>query len=100
MQLHNTYPELNLVVQDKEPVIQQALSVWETKYPAAIQNGKVKLAGHDFFEKNPVHGAKVYWMRHIMYAFESALQSRMKHKTIANIVYIDTTGPTMKQQPS
>lgn len=72
MQLHNTYPELNFVVQDRKPVIQQALLAWETKYPAAISKGKVKLAAHDFFEKNPVLGAEVYWLRHIMYAFESA----------------------------
>ena len=67
MQLHSIYPELSLVVQDRGFVIQQALSVWEMKYPTPILESKVKLVSHDFFEKNPVFGAEVYWLRHIMY---------------------------------
>ena len=67
MQLHSTYPKLNLIVQDKGHMIQQALSVWETKYHSAILKGNVRLTAHDFFEKNPILGAEVYWLRYIMY---------------------------------
>ena len=66
MQLHSVYPELNFVVQDREVVIQQALPAWKSKYSSAVSDGKVKLDAHDFFETNPVAGAEVYWLRHIM----------------------------------
>ena len=66
MKLHEAYPSLNLIVQDKEAVIQQALSVWETRYPSAISEDKVKLSAHDFFKTNAVQGAEVYWLRHVM----------------------------------
>lgn len=66
MQLHGLYPNLNLVVQDRGPIIQQAVGVWQTKHPSAVSRGKVKLVVHDFFKPNPVIGAEVYWLRHIM----------------------------------
>ncbi|KIW65329.1 hypothetical protein, variant [Phialophora macrospora] len=66
MQLHARHPGLCLVVQDRKPVISQAVSVWQAKHPSAIAEGKVTLAEHDFFRKNPVVGAEVYWLRHIV----------------------------------
>jgi hypothetical protein len=74
MQLHSVYPELSFVVQDTPSVLQQAQSVWEMKYPSAVSEGKVKIAGHDFFKKNPVVGADVYWLRHIVYGIEHTFQ--------------------------
>ncbi|OQU99123.1 hypothetical protein CLAIMM_04802 [Cladophialophora immunda] len=67
MQLHAYYPNLNLVVQDREHVIQQAIAVWETRHHSAIADGRVKLARHDFFQKNPVVGAEIYWLRYIVH---------------------------------
>jgi hypothetical protein len=66
MKLHTAFPSLNFIVQDKEPVIQQAISVWQAKFPAALSQGKVRLSAHDFFQKNPVQGAEIYWLRHIV----------------------------------
>jgi hypothetical protein len=66
MELHAQYPGINLVVQDKDSVIQQAVVVWNTKNPSAVFQGKVKFAAHDFFKKNPVVGADIYWLRHIV----------------------------------
>ncbi|ETS79069.1 hypothetical protein PFICI_08922 [Pestalotiopsis fici W106-1] len=67
MQLHDIYPALQLVVQDREPVIKQAISVWQSKYPEALNSGQVKLSVHDFFMPNPVQGADVYWLRYILH---------------------------------
>jgi hypothetical protein len=66
MQLHSTYPDLNLIVQDREPVVKQAREAWENRHPSAVMQGKVNIVAHDFFQKNPVVGAEVYWLRHIM----------------------------------
>lgn len=52
MQLHEIHPSLQLVVQDREPVIKQAEPVWESKYPDALASGQVKLSAHDFFLPN------------------------------------------------
>ncbi|OAP57195.1 hypothetical protein AYL99_07933 [Fonsecaea erecta] len=67
MQLRDHHPSLNLVVQDREHVIQQATAVWETKQCSAIADGRVKLVAHDFFKKNPVVGAEIYWLRYIVH---------------------------------
>ena len=66
MQLNNLYPELRCIVQDKGPVIQQAENIWADKNPTAVSKGLVQLNVHDFFEPNPVVGAKVYWLRYIL----------------------------------
>jgi hypothetical protein len=100
MQLHSIYPELSLVVQDTGFMIHQAHSAWEMKYPSAVLEGKVKIVAHDFFEKNPVLGAEVYWLRHIMYELEPALQTSSLERPIANAAYSDMTGPTTKPRPS
>jgi hypothetical protein len=56
------------VVQDRAPVLQQAEHrVWPKENPAALAAGRVKFMEHDFFRKNPVHGADVYWLRYILY---------------------------------
>ncbi|OAL29887.1 hypothetical protein AYO22_01793 [Fonsecaea multimorphosa] len=67
MQLHAYHPNLSLIVQDREHVIQQAIAVWETKHPSAVADGRVTLAPHDFFQKNPVVGAEIYWLRYIIH---------------------------------
>ena len=56
-------------------MVHQALSSWKDRYPSALVDGSVKLAAHDFFEKNPVIGAEVYWLRHIMYEVELSSQT-------------------------
>lgn len=67
MQLHCTHPNLKVIVQDKAPVIEQAASVWKERYPKAVSQGTAKLMTHDFFQKSPVSGAEIYWLRHILY---------------------------------
>lgn len=67
MHLHEHHPGLNLVVQDREPVIREASRIWTTKYPSALSTGGIKLNVHDFFTTNPVLGADVYWLRHIIH---------------------------------
>ncbi|KAK9772277.1 putative O-methyltransferase domain-containing protein [Seiridium cardinale] len=65
MELHERYPDLRLVIQDRTPVIQQAISTWEAKFPKALSEGKLELMPHDFFKPNPILHAAVYWLRYI-----------------------------------
>ncbi|KAK0669813.1 putative methyltransferase [Cercophora samala] len=68
MELSRLYPNLNFVVQDRAPVLQQAeTEVWPKEHPKALQSGKVKFWPHNMFEPNPVKGADVYWLRYIMH---------------------------------
>lgn len=66
MELHAAHPKLNLIVQDRGPVVQQGIAAWNATYPQALAQGKIQLTVHDFFDKNPVLGADVYWLRYIM----------------------------------
>lgn len=98
MALHATCPSLKLVVQDKDPVIQQALAVWMVRHPAAISEGKVHLSAHNFFEANPVRGADVYWLRYIMLATDPlASHHGDSRQELTPLCNLDTTGPMPKR---
>lgn len=66
MQLSRLYPGLVFVVQDSPSMIEQARAFWEKENPDAHAQGRVRLMPHDFFAKNPVEGADVYWLRYIL----------------------------------
>jgi hypothetical protein len=40
--------------------------VWPKENPKALEEKRVTFMPHDFFKKNPVQGADVYWLRYIM----------------------------------
>lgn len=62
------YPNLNFVVEDRAPVLQQGESeVWPRENPSALTEGRVKFVQHDFFKDNPIKDAAVYWLRYIMH---------------------------------
>ncbi|KAG2416263.1 hypothetical protein HFD88_007456 [Aspergillus terreus] len=68
LQLSKVYPDLRFVIQDRGPVIQQALeSVWPNENPAALKDQRVQFMEHSFFDKNPVEGADVYYLRYVLH---------------------------------
>lgn len=69
MQLYAHYPDFQLVLQDKAPVIEKAAAIWNKECYLAVSRGKVSFMVHDFFKKNPVVGAEIYWLRHILYVW-------------------------------
>ncbi|KIW97886.1 uncharacterized protein Z519_01470 [Cladophialophora bantiana CBS 173.52] len=111
MQLHAHHPSLRLVIQDREHVIQQAIAVWETKHLSAIAESKVKLAAHDFFKKNPVVGAEIYWLRYIIHDWADneaiAILSRVAESMNSNsrvliaeiLMYTTIPSPKLKSAP-
>jgi len=51
--LANHHPHLRFVVQDREPVMRDAVEYWKEKMPNAIESGRVKLQAHNFFTPQP-----------------------------------------------
>jgi hypothetical protein len=51
--LANHYPHLRFVVQDREAVVRDAVEYWKKNMPDAVESGRVKLLGHDFFTPQP-----------------------------------------------
>ncbi|KAL6305483.1 S-adenosyl-L-methionine-dependent methyltransferase [Sparassis latifolia] len=68
--LCNHFPLLNFVVQDRPAVIEKAEPVWQRERPEALKAGRVQFMPHDFFTENPVKGADVYLLRHILHDWE------------------------------
>ncbi|KAF2821202.1 O-methyltransferase A [Ophiobolus disseminans] len=68
LQLSHLYPQLNFVVQDRAPVLQQAENtVWPKENPSALSKGRVTFMPHDFFNAQPIKSADVYWLRYILH---------------------------------
>ncbi|KZT25154.1 O-methyltransferase [Neolentinus lepideus HHB14362 ss-1] len=65
LKLSRAYPHLNIVVQDLPATIYEARYFWNAHNPEAIQDGRVTLQPHNFFDPNPVRGAAVYFLREI-----------------------------------
>ncbi|KAJ5849885.1 hypothetical protein N7455_009741 [Penicillium solitum] len=60
--LVNHCPTVQCIVQDRPEVILQA----EQALPANLQ-GRIRFQPHDFFQDQPVHGADVYLLRHVLH---------------------------------
>ncbi|EEY23686.1 conserved hypothetical protein [Verticillium alfalfae VaMs.102] len=68
LQLSHLYPNLKFVLQDRGPAIEKAQNeVWPRENPAALAAGRIRFVVHDFFEKNPVPEADVYWLRYVLH---------------------------------
>ncbi|KAJ5164251.1 uncharacterized protein N7500_006081 [Penicillium coprophilum] len=55
-------PTIQCIVQDRPEVISQA----EETLPADLQD-RIRFQAHDFFQPQPVHGADVYLLRHVLH---------------------------------
>lgn len=59
------FADLKFVIQDCPPVLEQAVAMWQKEFPEALAS-RVTLMPHDFFQANPIKGAAVFLLRHIM----------------------------------
>lgn len=66
LQLARLYPDLRFIVQDQDTATEQGVSIWEKEYPEALESGRMQFIAHDFFKPNPVKGADIYWLRHVL----------------------------------
>ncbi|KAL4250246.1 hypothetical protein ABKN59_003125 [Abortiporus biennis] len=65
--LSRKYPNLNFIVEDRAPVVEQAPRVWAKENPEALHADRVKFIPHDFFTEQPVKNADVYHLRFILH---------------------------------
>ncbi|EPT04774.1 hypothetical protein FOMPIDRAFT_1027546 [Fomitopsis schrenkii] len=72
LELAKRFPDLNFVVQDRAPVIEKAKAVWAREVPDVVASGRITFLVHDFFTEQPVKGAEVYLMRHIIHDWPDA----------------------------
>jgi len=47
------HPHLHFVVQDREAVVGDAVEYWKKNLPDALENGRVKIQGQNFFDPQP-----------------------------------------------
>lgn len=66
LELATRFPELQIIVEDRPAVLEQGLALWMDKMPDAIQDGRVRLQEHNFFQDQPTKGAEVYFLRYIL----------------------------------
>jgi len=60
------FSRLNLVIQDRSPVISQAKEHWGREFPEAVQSNRVAFQVADFFQPNQIKNAEAYILRYIM----------------------------------
>ncbi|KAK1837481.1 o-methyltransferase [Colletotrichum chrysophilum] len=73
LQMLKVYPHLKFVVQDRPESINQGKDeVFPKSAPWALKDGRVTFVDHDFFQRNPVIGADVYWLRRILSSSSSS----------------------------
>ncbi|KAI1140497.1 putative O-methyltransferase [Hypoxylon sp. FL0543] len=103
LQLARLYPELRFIVQDQAVATEQGFSMWQQEYPEALESGRVKFVTQDFFEPNPVKGADIYWMRHVLHDWKdedcvrilssvAAAMGPNSRLLVADITLIETIG--------
>jgi hypothetical protein len=51
--LSKHHPQLRFIVQDREPIVRDAVEYWKENLPNAVESGRVKLQAHDFFTPQP-----------------------------------------------
>lgn len=67
------FPNLRFVVQDRPPVVEQGRTIWaEQGPPGVLTSGRARLDPHDFFTPQPVKGAAVYLLRHVLHDWADA----------------------------
>ncbi|KAF8891394.1 S-adenosyl-L-methionine-dependent methyltransferase [Infundibulicybe gibba] len=67
MLIAKTFPDVQIIVQDRPPIIEDGLKNFNNQLPDALKSGQVSFQGHDFLEAQPVTNAKLYFMRMILH---------------------------------
>ncbi|KAF8515747.1 O-methyltransferase [Gautieria morchelliformis] len=65
MLLARDHSHLNIVIQEREPVVVQGIQYWKELFPEALSSGRVSFQVHDFFQDQPQTSAAVFLVRTI-----------------------------------
>ncbi|EJD51549.1 O-methyltransferase [Auricularia subglabra TFB-10046 SS5] len=80
--LAKAFPDLRLVVQDREATIKAAHDFWQGELPGAVSSGRVQLQPHDFFNDQPARtdAPAVFLMRYIVHDWADSYARRILQK--------------------
>ncbi|KAI0060099.1 S-adenosyl-L-methionine-dependent methyltransferase [Artomyces pyxidatus] len=73
MTLAQHHPHLKFVVQDRAPVVKDAVQFWNDNMPGVLKSGRVELQGHDFFDPQPVKNADIFLLSLVLHDWSDAL---------------------------
>ncbi|KAF8992612.1 O-methyltransferase [Cyathus striatus] len=73
MALAKAHTNLRFCIQDRGPVIEQAKKYWNDFFPTALENGRVNLQVHDFFEHQNVHDADIFLLRTVCHDWPDSI---------------------------
>ncbi|EKM56162.1 uncharacterized protein PHACADRAFT_94727 [Phanerochaete carnosa HHB-10118-sp] len=82
MSLAKAHKHLRYVVQDRHAVVQEGERLWKATMPGFVENGIVRLQGHDFFVEQPIKDADVFILRQVLHdwldEYASKILSRLR----------------------
>ncbi|KLO12995.1 S-adenosyl-L-methionine-dependent methyltransferase [Schizopora paradoxa] len=67
LRVAEAYPEINIVIQDRQGVVDDALKRCSAINPTAVQRGKLKFEAHDFFTPQPIKNPDVFVIKSIVH---------------------------------
>ncbi|OCH88905.1 S-adenosyl-L-methionine-dependent methyltransferase [Obba rivulosa] len=87
--LYDAHKHLKYIVQDRDPVMADARTFWETHRPEALRSSQVTLQVGDFFAEQPIKNARVFFLRGITHNWPTPHAARILQR-LRNAVTPDT----------
>ncbi|KAJ7474411.1 hypothetical protein B0H11DRAFT_2035292 [Mycena galericulata] len=71
--LAKNHPQLRFAIQDRAPVVREAVKYWTEVLPDYYKTGKVLLEAHDFFSPQPARKVSVFLLHRILHDWSDDL---------------------------
>ncbi|KAF8498100.1 S-adenosyl-L-methionine-dependent methyltransferase [Russula emetica] len=102
------HPQLRFVIQDRESVVGDAIEYWKKNMPEALESGRVRIQGHDFFTPQPARqeGVSVFILSKIMHDWsDEYCLTILKHLRAAagpktQLVIVELVMPSVSEEPA
>ncbi|KAF8326437.1 S-adenosyl-L-methionine-dependent methyltransferase, partial [Amanita rubescens] len=65
--LARDHSNLKIVIQDRQPVVENGIAIWKQKLPDALSSGRVQFQAHDFLTAQPQTNASIYFIKNVLH---------------------------------
>ncbi|KAF8313565.1 S-adenosyl-L-methionine-dependent methyltransferase [Amanita rubescens] len=65
--LAREFPDLKIVVQDRQPAIENGVDIWKKELPEALTSSRVQFQAHDFLTVQPQTNASVFFIKNVLH---------------------------------
>ncbi|KAF8891932.1 O-methyltransferase-domain-containing protein [Gymnopilus junonius] len=65
-------PHLRFVIQDKVDLVAAGQAAWETQLGQPVSSDRVSFQVHNFFASQPITGASIFILKHVLHAFSNS----------------------------